>query len=173
MEFSPFLVIDGAGYRAERSACEALRYFASEVQYAASILDAPPLLRIVCGENTPTVFQSDFCWSVKKDDETWDGWCACCPHPLEWEDRLIPFETTEMTAILDFSAEPDRITVHCWSDKHWGNTDAENEEAAIGENTIALKSGGYIYEIFAKWDIDRGYQGDVSYSIYIKTDSIE
>lgn len=153
-EFSPFLIIDGVGYQAEYSACEALCAFAREVQYTASILDSPPCLQIVCGEDTAPVFQSDFCWSVKKDDGTWKGWCACCPHPLEWEDSLIPFETTEMTAVLDFSAEPDSITVRCWSDKYWGNTDAENEEVAIEENTIALKSGGYIYKIFAKWETE-------------------
>lgn len=63
---------------------------------------------------------------------------------------------------MQFKVIPDEVTVRCWSEKYWGQLDAESEEVPvkmfmIDSNvetqpiiSIELKDGNYIYEVFAK-----------------------
>lgn len=104
-------------------------------------------------------------------DGTAESTIADSPHPLECKDLLSPpFETTETTATLRFTEDPDTIlSVQCWSDEHWGEPATNSEEVTIVGNVLTLKLGGYIYEVTAEWNTENGYGGTASYFIYLKT----
>ena len=79
-------------------------------------------------------------------------------------------ETTETTATLRFTEDPDTIlSVQCWSDEHWGEPATNSEDVTIVGNVLTLKLGGYIYEVTAEWNTENGYGGTASYFIYLKT----
>ena len=81
-----------------------------------------------------------------------------------------PFETTETTATLRFTEDPDTIlSVQCWSDEHWGEPATNSEDVTIVGNVLTLKLGGYIYEVTAEWNTENGYGGTASHFIYLKT----
>ena len=90
---------------------------------------------------------------------------------MECKDLLSPpFETTETTATLRFTEDPDTIlSVQCWSDEHWGEPATNSEDVTIVGNVLTLKLGGYIYEVTAEWNTENGYGGTASYFIYLKT----
>lgn len=173
MACNPFLVIDGAGYRTKYEPCEALNQYANQLEYAEDamiILEEPPMLDVISGEACNSTLKGTYSWQRQNDDGTSTDTEADSPHPLDCKDLLIPFETTETTALLRFTQEPDEIlNVCCWSDEHWQNPAAESEDVSLKGNTIELKTGGYIYQITARWDRgESGCGGIASYSFYVK-----
>ena len=170
-EYNPFLIIDGIGYRTEYEPCEALNRYANELPDsgdAAVVLEEPPVLSVVSDETAVTALLGTYSWQRKNIDGTFTGIEADSPHPLDCKELLSPpLETPEATAMLRFTENPDRIvSVQCWSDDHWSNLSADGEDVILNENTIELKSGGYIYEVVAQWDADSGYGGTAHYSFY-------
>ena len=154
MAYNPFIVIDGIGYKTKYEPCEALNSYANELLNSGTaniILEEPPTLSVVDGTAESTIADS--------------------PHPLECKDLLSPpFETTETTATLRFTEDPDTIlSVQCWSDEHWGEPATNSEDVTIVGNVLTLKLGGYIYEVTAEWNTENGYGGTASYFIYLKT----
>lgn len=174
MTYNPFVVIDGVGYQTKYEPCAALSSYANRLLHsenASIILDEPPALTVVSDETAFDALPGSYSWTTENPDGTCTGGEADCPHPLDCE-RLLspPFETTESTAVLQFKEEPDTISyVECWSDAFWGKTDTAGEKVPVDGNVITLKTGGYIYEITAKWNTENGYGGTASYYIYIKT----
>ena len=135
-----------------------------------SVLEEPPALNIVSGETSVSALRGAYWWQKTNDDGTETATIADSAHPLDCEDLLPPFETTGTTATLEFAVEPSAVSsVRCWSDEHWGDTSADNEDVVVSGNTFTLKPGGYIYEITAEWDTENGSGGSASYLIYIKT----
>lgn len=112
-----------------------------------------------------------YSWQKTNIDGTAESTIADSPHPLECKDLLSPpFETTETTATLRFTEDPDTIlSVQCWSDEHWGEPATNSEDVTIVGNVLTLKLGGYIYEVTAEWNTENGYGGTASYFIYLKT----
>ena len=49
-----------------------------------------------------------------------------------------------------------------------GETYYNSEDVTMTGNVLALKPGGYIYEIIADWNTQNGYGGTASYFIYLK-----
>ena len=140
------------------------------VPTTAEVLEEPPALTVTIGKTTIPALQFTYSWRIINADGTITAIEADCAHPLDCEDSFRLFETTETTATLNFTEEPDTIlTVQCWSDAHWSDPYADSEVVDINGNTIELKSGGYIYEIIAQWDTERGYGGTAHYAFYIKT----
>lgn len=178
MAYAPFFVIDGVGYKTKYKPCEALNQYANNLlssKTANVILEKPPVLDVISDENGTLTCMGTllgaYSWQEKGIDGNSINTDADSAHPLDCKDLLSPpFETSEETAMLRFAEEPDTIlSVRCWGDEHWEEPDAGSENVAIAGNVITLKSGGYIYEIVAKWNADNGYGGTASYSIYIKT----
>ena len=170
--YNPFLIIDGIGYRTEYEPCEALNRYANELLDsgdAVVVLEEPPVLSVVSDETAVTALLGTYSWQRKNIDGTFTSIEADSPHPLDCKELLSPpLETPEATAMLRFTENPDRIvSVQCWSDDHWSNLSADGEDVILNENTIELKSGGYIYEVVAQWDTDSGYGGTAHYSFYI------
>lgn len=177
MAYNPFLVIDGTGYQTEYEPCEALNEYANRLLNAENstvILEEPPALTVISDETAVGALLGSYAWQIRNGDGTSTAMNADSAHPLDCKDVLLPLETTEKTAALNFSETPDSIlNVQCWSDAHWSDPAAKSEAVAVRGNTIELKSGGYIYEITAQWDAENGYGGTAHYMVYIKSDSYE
>ncbi|HCT91300.1 MAG TPA: hypothetical protein DF613_07965 [Lachnospiraceae bacterium] len=173
MEYNPFLVIDGVGYRTEYEPCEALNDYANRLlndENSTIILKEPPLLNVISDETCYDALTGAYSWQTKNDDGTLTNTEADSAHPLDCKDLMDPWETPERTALLRFTEEPDEILrVCCWSDKHWSDSAAESENVPVNGNEIELKPGGYIYEVTARWDTEKnGYGGTARYSFYAK-----
>jgi hypothetical protein len=77
-----------------------------------------------------------------------------------------------------FTITPDKVTVRCWSEECWGNTNAESEELPVtienGNVFVHLKDGNYIYEVIAEWESGkRSVSGTVCYSFCTAKPSLE
>lgn len=171
MAYNPFLVIDGVGYKTDYEPCEALNSYANELlnsENANIILEAPPALAVVSDNTNMGALLGSYSWQKMNGDGTVTETESESLHPLDCKDLLLTYETTEMTATLNFTESPDRIlSVQCWSDEHWADSSANSEDVIIRGNVIELKPGGYIYEIKAEWDADNGYGGTANYSLYL------
>lgn len=124
----------------------------------------PPELTVTCGDESITVNSGNYSWTAKKGS---GSAIACGIHPLESRLGLTPFEVSDGTVTLSFEAEPDSISARCWGDVNMDNTSAESEDTALSGNNLTLKSGGYIYEVTAKWESEKSYGGTASYAFYI------
>ena len=174
MAYNPFIVIDGIGYKTKYEPCEALNSYANELLNSGTaniILEEPPTLSVVSDETAIGAVLGTYSWQKTNIDGTAESTIADSPHPLECKDLLSPpFETTETTATLRFTEDPDTIlSVQCWSDEHWGEPATNSEDVTIVGNVLTLKLGGYIYEVTAEWNTENGYGGTASYFIYLKT----
>lgn len=174
MAYNPFIVIDGIGYKTKYEPCEALNSYANELLNSGTaniILEEPPTLSVVSDETAIGAVLGTYSWQKTNIDGTAESTIADSPHPLDCKDLLSPpFETTETTATLRFTEDPDTIlSVQCWSDEHWGEPATNSEDVTIVGNVLTLKLGGYIYEVTAEWNTENGYGGTASYFIYLKT----
>ena len=73
---------------------------------------------------------------------------------------------------------PDKVTVRCWPEECWGDTNAESEELPVtienGYVFTQLKDGNYIYEVIAEWESGkRSVSGTVCYSFCTAKPSLE
>ena len=171
--YSPFLIIDGVGYKTKQEPCEALSRYADELlrsETAGIILEEPPALSVISGGTSVSAFLGTYSWQKNDADGNSVSINAGSAHPLHCEELLSPpYETPEATAVLRFAEEPDAVvSVKCWSDEYWGEPAACSEEAAFDGGALALKAGAYIYEITAVWNAENGYGGTASYFFYIK-----
>ena len=171
--YSPFLIIDGVGYKTKQEPCEALSRYADELLRSGTagiILEEPPALSVISGGTSVSAFLGTYSWQKKDADGNSVSINAGSAHPLHCEELLSPpYETPEATAVLSFAEEPDAVvSVKCWSDEYWGAPAACSEEAAFDRGALALKAGAYIYEITAVWNAENGYGGTASYFFYIK-----
>lgn len=173
MAYNPFLVIDGVGYRTKYEPCEALNSYANRLlndENAEIILEEPPALAVVSDETAMGALLGTYSWQKMNIVGTSASTEADSAHPLDCEELLLKFETTEPTAVLRFTEDPDRIlSVRCWGEEYWGEPAAESESVTVRGYEIDLKPGGYIYEVKAEWEPDNGYGGTACYSFYVES----
>lgn len=173
MAYNPFFVIDGVGYKTKYEPCQALNEYANRLlndENANIILEEPPGLTVISDETAFDTLLGAYSWQKRNSDGTATETQADSPHPLDCENWLLKFETSETTATLDFAENPSSIlNIQCWNEKHWNDHDASSENIAIDSYEIELKPGGYIYEVVAEWDAQKsGYGGIAHYYFYIK-----
>lgn len=167
MAYNPFLVIDGVGYRTKYEPCQALSQYANDLlsrRDAISLMGKPPALEVVSGNTAHSAILGTYTWSWESSSVI-----ACSFHPLECRKNLQPgLETAEMTAALRFQVEPDEIVSVCrWSDANWGDFYAGEEAVEVDGYEFALKPGGYIYDVQARWGVGADFGGIVDYYFYI------
>lgn len=172
MDYYPFLVIDGVGYKTKYEPCEALNHYANRLlneKDSMILLNKPPALNVVSDNTCSSALLGAYSWQSKNNDGTFTNTEADSAHPLDCADSLLQFETTETSAFLRFAKEPDAIlSVRCWSDEHWSDLTADSENVTVNGNEIKLKTGGYIYEVIAEWNTEKsGYGGIAHYCFYI------
>jgi len=82
-----------------------------------------------------------YLWQKMNTDRTSTTTEADSAHPLDCEDFLFLFKTTEMTATLDFIKSPDAIlSVCCWSDEHWADPTASSEDVTINDKELSINN---------------------------------
>lgn len=172
MDYHPFLVIDGVGYKTKYEPCEALNRYANRLlneEDSMILLEKPPALDVISDNTCSSTLLGTYSWQSKNNDGTFTNTEADSAHPLDCADSLLQFETTETNAFLRFAEEPDAILgVRCWSDKHWSDLTADSENVTVNGNEIKLKTGGYIYEVIAEWNTEKsGYGGIAHYCFYM------
>ena len=173
MAYNPFFVIDGVGYKTKYEPCEALSAYANKLlndENANIIIEEPPGLTVISDETAFDTLLGTYVWQKRNSDGTSTETQADSPHPLDCENWLFKFETSEATATLNFAVKPSSIlNIQCWNDNHWNNHDASSENITFDRYEIELKPGGYIYEVVAEWDTEKsGYGGIAHYYFYIQ-----
>ena len=171
MAFYPFLVINGAAYRAKYESCEALNRYANrllESRGANRILEEPPGLAVVSDSTSFSAILGSYSWQKRNIDGTSSAVSSDCAQPPT-SAELLPFETPDGTAELRFTEAPDRIlSVQRWRAADWDSASAKHEAVPVNGNHFALEPGGYIYEITAEWDAGNGWGGTADYFIHIQ-----
>ena len=112
MAFSPFLVIDGVGYRTKHEPCEALNRYANKLlndPAAPVILEDPPALAVVSGDTSLGALLGSYQWQRKADGDSFENILSDSPHPLDCGALLSPLDTGEQTAVLRCAEAPDEI----------------------------------------------------------------
>lgn len=125
-------------------------------------LTSPPALTVECGNASIEAWLGTYSWTYRASFGSFRGVESDSAHPLDCKDSLPVLEAESSTVVLRFAETPDSISVRCWSDDHWSDPSAESEEIAANGNGIELRSGGYIYEVYAKWSS----QGSAHYAFY-------
>lgn len=152
MAYSPFLVIDGAGYRTDQAPCEALNAYANRLLETGAevILESPPALAVVCGDTSLGAMSCGYAWHRPQPDGSMAVQMADSPHPLELRGQLEVLETDEETAVLRFTQPPDALSVCCWQT---GAAPGEAETPVTVQGLeILLEPGERIYRAEARWD---------------------
>ena len=134
--------------------------------------EKPPLLQIRdgAGQSAEAVLGT-YSWMYDRGNGIWTGVEADSLHPLQMQEYLTPFVTADDTIELLFDVPPQEIAVRCWSDSSWDDPDAPAEEIPLDENKLELKSGGYIYEVTARWTGENlAAEGTAYYGFYVIKD---
>ena len=135
------------------------------VDVPAGSAKKPPALTVAAGNERITVSSGEYSWSCDNGIGPASKVIACGLHPLDGAKSLEVLEVSDCSAELRFDSAPDRITVCCWSDAHWGDYDAASEPVTVHSGSIELKPGGYVYEVTAEWESI----GSASYGFYAVT----
>ena len=127
-----------------------------------------PTLTVLTPDGSLELLAGTSSWHYAKGDGTFSGMESCGMHPLQMEGKLPELRVSGSGEIkLAFSLDPDDLEVLCWSEKHWGNPDAEPETLIWEDGLLRLKPGNYIYQIFARWQKAMPeYGGNGYYSFY-------
>lgn len=147
-----------------------------EKPVSESILTEPPILTISTLNGSVEALRGTTSWLYDNGDGTWTGIESDSMHPLDSNTKqymptLLIASTSHSSkkpveAVLQFDVTPDEVSIHCWSDEHWGHPFAKSEDILINDFSIELKNSGYIYEIIAHWNSSEKYRGTAYYSFY-------
>lgn len=131
------------------------------------VLSDPPVLTVTYGAQSINVENSTAEWNYATDGDQWKGFVSCGAHPLEGKHYATVINTNATEATLEFDVTPDKLTVQCWSDAFWGNTEVKSESVMVSDNTMPLAPGGHIYYVTATWDSHAKFNGTADYLLYI------
>ena len=141
-------------------------------------LSKPPVLTVICGEESVEALTGSFAWAAPQKDGTIAHVIADALHPLETKDLLTPltihpstFSSIDpRTAYLVFDGPlPVQLEVYRWVD---GADDPYTVQLAsqkvdMGERIygfeIKLEEAYSIYEVCAQWGNSEQEGGEVSY----------
>lgn len=143
----------------------------------ADMLTEPPTLAVNAYRAGIQALRGTYSWHYAQGDGTDIEIEADSAHPLSLKGQL-PRLTLGPSALshvapnvvtLLFDVAPDAVSVRCWSDEYWGETDAPAEavpETWAEYRSLELREGGYIYEITAVWNSSDRWGGTATYSFY-------
>lgn len=125
-----------------------------------------PNLTVTTDGGVLTLSAGTASWNYDNGDGTATGYEADGVHPLEAKKYLASLPVGGTAAVTCSFAQPDAITVRCWSTEYWGNYDAEAEAIPVTDGSFPLKDTPCIYEIFAQWTTTQGCRGNGYYAFY-------
>ena len=171
MAFSPFLILDGVGYRTEYEPCEALNSYANELleeDDAVVVLDNPPALAVVSDNTSIQAMLGGYSWQSRNPDGTQTMSLADSAHPLSCVEQLPVLDTGESTVSLRFTQSPDEILwVRCWEKGVSADESPDGPAILVMDNSFTLPPGSWICQVEARWSADQGWGGTASYSILV------
>ena len=144
----------------------------------------PPDLTVIYNSDSFTAFKGTYSWSYSNGDGTEGGIENDSAHPLEAKEYMQPITMTSetLTAYLRWEVTPDKVTVRCWSEKHWNDiyikgvdvpVDIAGTDFVLGEDsefaglhTLQLEKGEYIYEVIAAWNSHPDFHGVAHYGFF-------
>ena len=139
----------------------------AEIQ-SQSIRKEPPAVKLLHENGGEKLLPSGYSWHYPNADGTMTGICADHLHPLACKDTLKPVYVKSEYVKLAFEDDPDLVAIQCWPDTAWNDTDAVSGKIDYSDGAFTQKTGGYIYEIIAKWNESKEtHSGSVSYFVYI------
>ena len=144
----------------------------TDISQSKPVYKTPPVLTLWQGSASKEYPAAGYAWYYATGDGNMAAAHAEMPHPLLCKDTLVKIETTQPEAYIDFEQWPDDITIRCWPDSQFGNTNAESEAVMTWNgNRFKLKpaiDGGYVYEITCSWNGNyRLYHGTATYYLYV------
>ncbi len=139
----------------------------------------PPKLYVTAGGNSYTACGGTSSWEneVPGSGES-VGEEACAEgalHSKLWMPMIDVKAGEKITLSTEFGPAPKEVTVRCWDEKYWEDYDAYDKYETVKASgmTFTPKKGGYIYEVFCKWDnfTKDGVlmSGNSYYSFFIRT----
>lgn len=152
-------------YLNENLACE-VDAVAPNISWAVSEFKEPPKLEVVHDGGQFEAFHGGYTWSHATGDGTWTTICADALHPLQMKAHLQPVSCGNNQVRLVFEQDPSTVSVRCWPDDQWENTDSQSEAADMWNRVLNLNQGGWIYEVTATWNEDN-YYGTATYVFYM------
>lgn len=120
-----------------------------------------PTLEVTAGEAQVTAKEGTHSWMTKDRAVASDY-----PPPSAFKEYIPVLKTSDMAAVFTFDNSPDEVFVKCWSDNYIDEFDPPTETLFCDGSKLELKSGGYIYEVLAKWGKNDIPNGDVLYYFY-------
>lgn len=156
---------------------------------AVEALKTVPTLTVICGENQVEALTGTQEWWYDNGDGTRTSFIADSLHPLQCKEYMTPLtilpstkSSQPITARLEFSAVPDKVTARSWSvDSFYGPgepvddghyevliyiLEPEGGTDDVRQYFVELPYGGYVYEITAVWESYEHFGGEVRYSFY-------
>lgn len=129
--------------------------------------DKPPELTLPFSQGTVLANQGTYCWNYDSGNGKWAAVCCDCIHPLQSE-HLLQAPITDTPQIkLSFAVMPDTVSVRCWPDTAFGNTNAKSKKCDVADFVLTLTPGGYIYEVTAQWEqTGQNSYGEACYVFY-------
>lgn len=128
----------------------------------------PFALTVTCGEESVKAWRGTYSWMYTGGGVESDSLSV-----LECKKSMEPLVLgDELTARLQFEVSPDSVSVLYWGEECWGSFEYYDEGEAVpvggsdGEYTIELKSGSYIYQVYARWDSLENCGGSAYYGFY-------
>ena len=145
--------------------------------YSERVLTEPPTLAAETRQAGVQALRGTYSWHYRQGDGTGVGVEADSEHPLMLQGRLPRLapvadggaQRAANDVALLFDAEPDEVTVRCWSEAHFGDPGAPGEDIPVTtaeQYSFELREGGHIYEITAVWHSSDRWGGTATYSLY-------
>ncbi len=185
MEYAPFLVIDGNGYRTEYEPCEALNQFGNQILAAAKAsgvvgrleqpgggeetdwkeaeeADRPPMAELITtdGNRNSCTYATlgTYEWNIARGDQN-EGITACSSPPTQWEEiAVILQDETDGRITLRLSPNMVEYAVCYWVE---GATCGVADPVTMEGDTILLDEelGRGTYELYVKYQQGEAYYG--------------
>jgi len=140
-----------------------------------TLVKSPPALTVRCGEEQIEALMGTTSWTYRNADGTGQGFQADSSHPLESKAYMTPLVLSSVgesaIAFLHWDPLPDKVTIRCFDGDSFGQYDAEGETIPVSANQIELKTGAFVYEVIAEWNLSHTWGGTVHYGFYTVTGS--
>ena len=137
---------------------------------ALSDFKEPPALVVANGENRVDAVVGTYSWSRETQKGTFEDIEADALHPLEMLPYLKPLKVGEDgTVELQFELKPAVTEVRYWPEEYAGEEDGEGHfddatALTVEDGRVTVPTdGGYICEVWAKWNDAGGNGGSARY----------
>ncbi|MCD8341675.1 MAG: hypothetical protein LUC87_05930 [Clostridiales bacterium] len=133
-----------------------------------SVQTSPPALTVTTESGASVeAMLGTYSWEYE-DGETWAGISSDSAHPLYCQEWMPSLNVSGETVTVSAEVAPDSITVQCWSTDDWNAEDIPDGETLETKGlTFTLKGDGdYVYQVTAKWNSARKWNGTACYCFY-------